>query len=44
MMIIFFDAGIFDVLAYTDRDLSVPITWLENDAKLIESLQVGKGD
>jgi mitotic spindle assembly checkpoint protein MAD2 len=33
---------IFDVLAYTDRDLSVPITWLESDAKLIKNPQVVK--
>ena len=42
MMIIFFDAGIFDVLTCIDKDLSVPITWLKSDAKLIKNLQVAE--
>ncbi|KAH9290654.1 hypothetical protein KI387_034771, partial [Taxus chinensis] len=32
----------FEILAYTDRDLSVPVTWLESDARLIKNAQVVK--
>ena len=42
MMIIFFDVGIFDVLTCIDKDLSVPITWLKSDAKLIKNLPVAE--
>ncbi|VAH48924.1 unnamed protein product [Triticum turgidum subsp. durum] len=33
---------IFDVLAYTDSDTTVPFTWMESDAKLIENPQMVK--
>ncbi|XP_031477346.1 mitotic spindle checkpoint protein MAD2 [Nymphaea colorata] len=33
---------IFDVLAYTDKDLTVPVTWMESDAKLIKNAQMVK--
>ncbi|MCO5566995.1 hypothetical protein L7F22_020678 [Adiantum nelumboides] len=33
---------IFDVLAYTDKDASVPFTWADSDAKIIENSQVVK--
>ncbi|KAL1828684.1 hypothetical protein DCAR_0207929 [Daucus carota subsp. sativus] len=33
---------IFDVLAYTDKEAEVPITWIESDAKLIENPQMVK--
>lgn len=36
------NAGIFDVLAYTDKEAEVPITWIESDAKLIENPQMVK--
>ena len=35
-------AGIFDVLAYTDKDAMVPMTWADSDAKIIENPQVVK--
>lgn len=34
--------GVFDVLAYTDKDCSVPFTWMESDAKLIANPQMVK--
>ncbi|KAH7277617.1 hypothetical protein KP509_39G059300 [Ceratopteris richardii] len=33
---------IFDVLAYTDKDAAVPMTWTDSDAKIIENSQVVK--
>lgn len=36
------NAGIFDVLAYTDKEAEVPITWVESDAKLIDNPQMVK--
>ncbi|KAJ8475607.1 hypothetical protein OPV22_019334 [Ensete ventricosum] len=33
---------VFDVLAYTDKDVAVPFTWMESDAKLIENPQMVK--
>ncbi|KAK1294810.1 Mitotic spindle checkpoint protein MAD2 [Acorus calamus] len=33
---------IFDVLAYTDKDVAVPFTWIESDAKLIHNPQMVK--
>ncbi|KAK1290493.1 Mitotic spindle checkpoint protein MAD2 [Acorus calamus] len=32
----------FDVLAYTDKDVAVPFTWIESDAKLIQNPQMVK--
>ena len=37
-----YTAGIFDVLAYTDKDAMVPMTWADSDAKIIENPQVVK--
>lgn len=34
--------GVFDVLAYTDKDLAVPFTWVESDPKLISNPQMVK--
>ena len=34
--------GVFDVLAYTDKDVAVPFTWIESDAKLIKNPQMVK--
>lgn len=34
--------GIFDVLAYTDKDVAVPFTWIESDPKLITNPQMVK--
>ncbi|KAF3341549.1 mitotic spindle checkpoint protein MAD2 [Carex littledalei] len=36
------EACVFDVLAYTDKDTTVPIAWLESDAKLINNPQMVK--
>nr|GEX62900.1 mitotic spindle checkpoint protein MAD2 [Tanacetum cinerariifolium] len=36
------DEGIFDVLAYADKDVDVPFTWTESDPKLIENPQMVK--
>ncbi|CAK9316494.1 unnamed protein product [Citrullus colocynthis] len=33
---------VFDVLAYTDKDLAVPFTWMESDPKLIANPQMVK--
>ncbi|CAA7400701.1 unnamed protein product [Spirodela intermedia] len=33
---------VFDVLAYTDKDMPVPFTWIESDAKLIKNPQMVK--
>ncbi|XP_078170269.1 mitotic spindle checkpoint protein MAD2-like isoform X1 [Carex rostrata] len=33
---------VFDVLAYTDKDTTVPISWVESDAKLINNPQMVK--
>ncbi|XP_064969392.1 mitotic spindle checkpoint protein MAD2-like isoform X1 [Musa acuminata AAA Group] len=33
---------VFDVLAYTDKDVAVPFTWIESDAKLIKDPQMVK--
>ncbi|KAL6193180.1 hypothetical protein ACLB2K_034264 [Fragaria x ananassa] len=33
---------VFDVLAYTDKDLQVPFTWVESDPKLIANPQMVK--
>lgn len=41
-IIIFFFLGVFDVLAYTDKDVAVPFTWIESDAKLIQNPQMVK--
>jgi len=35
-------SGVFDVLAYTDKDLAVPFTWVESDPKLIANPQMVK--
>ncbi|KAL3835651.1 hypothetical protein ACJIZ3_010387 [Penstemon smallii] len=35
-------SSVFDVLAYTDKDCSVPFTWIESDPKLIENPQMVK--
>ncbi|PON82773.1 Mitotic spindle checkpoint protein Mad [Trema orientale] len=32
--------GVFDVLAYTDKDVAVPFTWIESDPKLIANPQM----
>ncbi|XP_020523467.1 mitotic spindle checkpoint protein MAD2 isoform X1 [Amborella trichopoda] len=37
-----FVSGVFDVLAYTDTDLEIPVTWMESDAKLILNPQMVK--
>lgn len=34
--------GVFDVLAYTDKDVQVPFTWMESDPKLIANPQMVK--
>ncbi|CAL8993868.1 hypothetical protein GBA52_003329 [Prunus armeniaca] len=36
------EACVFDVLAYTDKDLAVPFTWVESDPKLIANPQIVK--
>uniref|UniRef100_A0A1D1XII5 Mitotic spindle checkpoint protein MAD2 n=1 Tax=Anthurium amnicola TaxID=1678845 RepID=A0A1D1XII5_9ARAE len=33
---------VFDVLAYTDKDVAAPLTWIESDAKLIMNPQMVK--
>lgn len=33
---------VFDVLAYTDKDVAVPFAWIESDAKLIQNPQMVK--
>ncbi|KAK1266977.1 Mitotic spindle checkpoint protein MAD2 [Acorus gramineus] len=33
---------VFDVLAYTNKDVVVPFTWIESDAKLIQNPQMVK--
>ncbi|KAF7125113.1 hypothetical protein RHSIM_Rhsim12G0035500 [Rhododendron simsii] len=33
---------VFDVLAYTDKDVAVPFTWIESDPKLIANPQMVK--
>ncbi|XP_078439801.1 DNA-binding HORMA family protein [Wolffia australiana] len=33
---------VFDVLVYTDKDMAVPLTWMESDAKLIHNPQMVK--
>ncbi|WVZ05498.1 hypothetical protein V8G54_018844 [Vigna mungo] len=35
-------SGVFDVLAYTDKDVAVPFTWIESDPKLIANPQMVK--
>ena len=37
-----FVLGVFDVLAYTDKDVAVPFTWIESDPKLIANPQMVK--
>ena len=39
---IYFILGVFDVLAYTDKDIAVPFTWIESDPKLIANPQMVK--
>lgn len=39
---VFVVSGVFDVLAYTDKDLAVPFTWMESDPKLIANPQMVK--
>ena len=39
---IYFILGVFDVLAYTDKDVAVPFTWIESDPKLIANPQMVK--
>ena len=34
--------GVFDVLAYTDKDVSEPFNWIESDPKLISNPQMVK--
>ncbi|KAJ4761896.1 Mitotic spindle checkpoint protein MAD2 [Rhynchospora pubera] len=36
------EACVFDVLAYTDKDTTVPMAWVESDAKLINNPQMVK--
>jgi hypothetical protein len=38
----FIISGVFDVLAYTDKDVAVPFTWIESDPKLIANPQMVK--
>ncbi|RDX69347.1 Mitotic spindle checkpoint protein MAD2 [Mucuna pruriens] len=38
----YFVSGVFDVLAYTDKDVAVPFTWVESDPKLIANPQMVK--
>ena len=38
----YFLLGVFDVLAYTDKDVAVPFTWIESDPKLIANPQMVK--
>ncbi|XP_021809632.1 mitotic spindle checkpoint protein MAD2 isoform X2 [Prunus avium] len=42
MFMLLFALGVFDVLAYTDKDLAVPFTWVESDPKLIANPQIVK--
>ena len=37
---VYFILGVFDVLAYTDKDVAVPFTWIESDPKLIANPQM----
>ena len=39
---LFVALGVFDVLAYTDKDAAVPFTWIESDPKLIANPQMVK--
>ncbi|KAG4923120.1 Mitotic spindle checkpoint protein MAD2 [Glycine soja] len=39
---IYLVSGVFDVLAYTDKDVAVPFTWVESDPKLIANPQMVK--
>ena len=39
---VYFILGVFDVLAYTDKDVAVPFTWIESDPKLIANPQMVK--
>lgn len=39
---VFLVEGVFDVLAYTDKDVAVPFTWVESDPKLIANPQMVK--
>jgi len=39
---LFLALGVFDVLAYTDKDVAVPFTWIESDPKLIANPQMVK--
>ncbi|KAF9677825.1 hypothetical protein SADUNF_Sadunf08G0148100 [Salix dunnii] len=39
---LFVALGVFDVLAYTDKDVAVPFTWIESDPKLIANPQMVK--
>ena len=41
-MRLFVALGVFDVLAYTDKDVAVPFTWIESDPKLIANPQMVK--
>ncbi|WOL12782.1 hypothetical protein Cni_G21550 [Canna indica] len=41
-LILLFSLGIFDVLAYTDKDVDAPLSWIESDAKLIKNPQMVK--
>jgi mitotic spindle assembly checkpoint protein MAD2 len=41
-MLLFVALGVFDVLAYTDKDVTVPFTWIESDPKLIANPQMVK--
>lgn len=36
------ESCVFDVLAYTDNDCTVPFTWIESDPKLIDNPQMVK--
>ncbi|XP_059657754.1 mitotic spindle checkpoint protein MAD2 isoform X1 [Cornus florida] len=38
----FDESCVFDVLAYTDKDIAVPFTWVESDPKLIDNPQMVK--
>ena len=43
LSLVLFDLpGVFDVLAYTDKDVAVPFTWIESDPKLIANPQMVK--
>ncbi|KAL2903526.1 Mitotic spindle checkpoint protein MAD2 [Bienertia sinuspersici] len=38
----YYDFRVFDVLAYTDKDVAAPFTWIESDPKLISNPQMVK--